>query len=324
MPHHAIGVTMAKILLFGEPMALFTATDYGPLNEVCHFNKSLAGAEINVGIGLVRLGHSVTYITRLGDDPLGHGIIQRLNQEHIDTSLITFDNIYKTGMMMKNIVNVGDPEIAYYRKGSAFSMIDPAIIDTLDLSSYDHLHVTGIPCALSVNCKEATLKLINKAKEDQLTISFDPNLRPSLWTSHKTMVDTINQIVPLTNIILPGISEAKILMGSDQPETIAEHYQALGITTTIIKLGSKGAYVCHNQESFTQPGFKVDNVVDTVGAGDGFAVGVISAFLEGKSMKDIAITANAIGAMQVSVMGDNEGLPNRQQLEAFIAKKTVI
>lgn len=312
---------MARILLFGEPMALFTATTYGSLEDVTQFNKSLAGAEVNVGIGLVRLGHDVTYITHLGDDPLGHGIIHRLNQENIDTSLISFNTTYKTGMMMKNIVENGDPEIAYYRKGSAFSMIDPTIIDTLDLSNYDHLHVTGIPCALSENCKKATLKLVQKAKENHLSISFDPNLRPSLWPSTQVMIDTLNEITPFANIILPGISEAKILMGSDNPEAIANYYQKIGINTTIIKLGSKGAYVHHNGESFIQPGYKVAQVVDTVGAGDGFAVGVISAYLEGKSMTDILIRANAIGAMQVSVMGDNEGLPNRQQLNTFVTNK---
>ena len=76
---------MAKILLFGEPMALFTATEYGSLKDVKTFERSLAGAEINVGIGLVRLGHEVTYLTRLGEDPLGYGISQRLVEENIDT-----------------------------------------------------------------------------------------------------------------------------------------------------------------------------------------------------------------------------------------------
>lgn len=163
---------MAKILLFGEPMALFTATEYGSLEEVKNFERSLAGAEVNVGIGLVRLGHEVTYLTRLGEDPLGYSIRDRLIKENIDTSFISYDPIYKTGMMMKNIVKTGDPETAYYRKGSAFSKMDPSIMDNLDLSAYDLVHVTGIPCALSDNCREATLRLIKKAKECGIKISL--------------------------------------------------------------------------------------------------------------------------------------------------------
>lgn len=59
--------------------------------------------------------------------------------------------------------------------------------------------------------------------------------------------------------------------------------------------------------------------MDTVGAGDGFAVGVLSALLEGLSPEEAAIRGNAIGAIQVSVRSDNEGLPNRAELESFIA-----
>lgn len=311
---------MARILLFGEPMALFTATEYGSLEEVKKFERSLAGAEINVGIGLVRLGHEVTYLTRLGEDPLGRGISQKLIEENIDTSMISYDPIYKTGMMMKNIVKKGDPEIAYYRKGSAFSQVDPSIIDTLNLDQYDLLHVTGIPCALSENCREATMRLVKKAKSSGLKISFDPNLRPLLWTSEKVMIETIHEIAAYADMILPGISEGETLMGSDDPNKIADYYHNMGIKQVIIKLGSDGAFIKSDQECFIQPGYKVENVVDTVGAGDGFAVGMISAVLEGLSLKDASDRANAIGAMQVSVMGDNEGLPTIDQLNAFMNK----
>ncbi|MFQ6861796.1 MAG: sugar kinase [Beduini sp.] len=311
---------MAKILLFGEPMALFTATEYGSLDEVKKFERSLAGAEINVGIGLVRLGHKVTYLTRLGEDPLGHGISQKLIEENIDTSMISYDPIYKTGMMMKNIVEKGDPEIAYYRKGSAFSQMNPSIIDTLNLDQYDLLHVTGIPCALSENCREATMRLVKKAKSSGLKISFDPNLRPLLWTSEKVMIETIHEIAAYADMILPGISEAKTLMGSDDPNRIADYYHQMGIKKVIIKLGSDGAFIKSDQECFIQPGYKVEKVVDTVGAGDGFAVGMISAVLEGLSLKEASDRANAIGAIQVSVMGDNEGLPTIDQLNAFMNK----
>lgn len=309
---------MGKVLLFGEPMTLLTATDYGKLDEVTNFDTSLAGAEVNVSIGLVRLGHHVTYLTRLGNDPFGYSITRRLKHEHIDTSLITYDEEYKTGMMMKNKVKEGDPDIAYYRKGSAFSHINPSIIDTIDLTQYDQIHVTGIPCALTQNCLDTTLKLVKKAKELGIYISFDPNLRPQLWESRKKMISTINQIATYANMILPGISEGKQLMGSDNPKEIAKYYQDLGVQDVIIKIGSKGAYVKTLKEEFIQPGFKVEHVVDTIGAGDGFAVGMISSRLENKSMKEAVIRANAIGAMQVSVVGDNEGLPTMTQLEDYI------
>jgi 2-dehydro-3-deoxygluconokinase len=71
------------------------------------------------------------------------------------------------------------------------------------------------------------------------------------------------------------------------------------------------------------PGFKVDQVVDTVGAGDGFALGVITALLEGKSLESAALRGNAVGAMQVQVLGDNEGYPTREKLLQFYEKQGV-
>ena len=65
---------MGKVLLFGEPMALLISDTAGPLAEAGHFSRAMSGAEVNVSIGLVRLGHEVTYLTRLGDDPFGHYI----------------------------------------------------------------------------------------------------------------------------------------------------------------------------------------------------------------------------------------------------------
>ena len=58
--------------------------------------------------------------------------------------------------------------------------------------------------------------------------------------------------------------------------------------------------------------------VDTVGAGDGFAVGILSAWLEGKEMPDMVDRGNAIGSIQVSVSSDNEGLPTREELDAYM------
>ena len=74
---------MKKILLFGEPMALLTTTSYDSLDEAEMFKKTLAGAEVNVAIGLTRLGHQATYLTVLGDDPWGHYIKSFIKKELI-------------------------------------------------------------------------------------------------------------------------------------------------------------------------------------------------------------------------------------------------
>ena len=72
---------MKKTLLFGEPMALLLADTPGALEGVEHFTRRMSGAEVNVAIGLTRLGFPVEYLTRLGDDPFGHYIEQALYQQ---------------------------------------------------------------------------------------------------------------------------------------------------------------------------------------------------------------------------------------------------
>ncbi|MBU2317994.1 MAG: sugar kinase, partial [Gammaproteobacteria bacterium] len=141
------------------------------------------------------------------------------------------------------------------------------------------------------------------------------NLRPSLWPNQATMVATINEFAFASDIVLPGIEEGKILANSDQPEVIADFYLQRGVKTVIVKLGSKGAYFkTRNGESGTVAGFPVAKVVDTVGAGDSFAVGVISALLDGKTIEQAARRGNLLGSLTVQVRGDSEGLPTRAHL----------
>jgi len=309
---------MKKILLFGEPMTLLTTTEVVSLDEANMFQKSLAGAEVNVAIGLTRLKHQVSYFTVLGDDPWGHYIKQKLKSENIDTSLVFFENKYPSGMMLKNQVSKGDPDIYYYRKGSAFSHIDVSLLDKIDISQYDQLHITGIPLALSQNTKEVSFALAKRAKEAGVYVSYDPNLRPSLWKSEEDMIKTTNEMARYCDMILPGIKEGKILMGSDEPNEIAQYFINMGVKEIVIKLGEAGAFYASQKENFVENGFVVDEVIDTVGAGDGFAVGIISSHIENLNKKAMLTRGNAIGAMQVMTLGDNEGLPNRKQLESFI------
>ena len=116
---------------------------------------------------------------------------------------------------------------------------------------------------------------------------------------------------------MPGLGEAEILTGTARPEAIAEFYLALGAGMVIIKLGERGAFVRTRDFEATVPGVRVEKVVDTVGAGDGFAVGFLSALLEGKSVQDATARGNWIGALVVQVLGDSEGLPVRAQLDAY-------
>lgn len=310
---------MAKVILFGEPMALLIADTVGPLEDVEHFTRAMSGAEVNVAIGLTRLGHDVEYLTKLGDDPFGHYIEKTLVKNKIGTRLISYDSIYRTGIQLKNRVADGsDPHAPYYRKGSAASHITKEDIDKINLNGIDLIHITGIPPAISQSARQATFRLAVRAKENNIFLTFDPNLRPALWEDKETMVEVLNKLSKYADLILPGEEEGEILAGTTDNKEIANFYHNHGVKIVVVKNGSEGAYYSDGNDSGQVSGFKVDRVVDTVGAGDGFAVGVISGIIEGKSMFDSVVRGNAIGAIQVTNVSDNEGLPNREQLSLFL------
>lgn len=309
---------MKKIMLAGEPMGLFIAKEEGPLEAVSTFSAAVAGAEFNVAVGLSRLGHEVGYLTKLGNDPLGKRIVRLMEENAIATDLLSWTDDRPTGFMLKGKAKKGDPDIFYFRKNSAASTISREDIDKIDFSKYGILHITGILPALSETARDASFYLIQKAKENRTMISFDPNIRPQLWPNRETMVSIMNRIAELSDYFLPGVKEAEIMMQSSSPEAIAEYYLSRGVKNVIVKIGKDGAYAANGKESFTCPTYQEERIVDTVGAGDGFAAGILSAVNEGLSLIDAVLRGNAIGTMQLQSEGDNEGLPTRVKLNAFM------
>lgn len=309
---------MSRVVTLGEPMVMFIADEPGPLELANHYTRYIAGAELNVSIGLRRLGHEVIYITRLGEDPLGRYIHNFLGDAGVDTSAITFDMHHSTGFQLKSRALHEDPEVVYFRKNSAASHLTADALERIDFTKVNHVHITGIPLAISDESREVTFALIERAKAANIFLTFDPNLRPSLWSSHVNMVSTVNKAASLCDIVLPGIEEGHLLTGLSGEKEIAHFYHGLGVKGVVVKLGPMGAYIDYNNEQGYVPGFPINDIVDTVGAGDGFAVGVISGLVNGLCIQDAVLEANAIGAMQVMVRGDNEGLPTRATLNTFL------
>ena len=310
---------MAKgLLLAGEPMGLLIAQSEGSLDSVAGFTLAVAGAEFNVATGAARLGHFVSYLTKLGNDPFGTRITNTLTANKIDSSNVLTSDTNTTGFMLKSKVSKGDPEIFYFRKGSAASTLDASDVDKIDFSKFDYVHLTGIFPALTDSTRAAIMALIKKAKELGLFISFDPNLRPQLWPSQEVMVKTLNELASYADLVLPGCGEGKILCGSEDPSKINDFYRSLGARMVVTKLGPDGALVREGDNEYKVPGFIIDKVVDTVGAGDGFACGVITGLMEGLSLEKAVERGAAIGAIQCTFAGDNEGLPTQEQLKEFM------
>ena len=307
------------VITAGEAMALFMAADATPLADVRAFRRATAGAELNVAVGLARLGLRVAYLSAVGEDSLGRHLLDFIASQGIDPRHVRIAAGHPTGFMLKALAAGGaDPQVEYYRRGSAASRLSLADLPPDDWPGARLLHLTGILPALSDSCRELARTLAWRARAAGRLVTFDPNLRPRLWASQAAMVATVNELAAMADVVLPGLAEGRLLTGRETPEDIAAFYLARGASLVIVKLGAAGAYYATVTESGVAAGVPVTHVVDTVGAGDGFATGVISALLEGLAPAAAAARGNAIGARVLGFRGDCDGLPTRAELERML------
>lgn len=303
------------VVTVGEALSLFIARQAGSLEQVLQFDRAPAGAELNVAVGLSRLAHRVGYVSRLGDDSLGHNLLAFMAAQGIDQRCVTLDAGQRTGLMFKTLQTDGqDPRTEYHRRGSAASQMRPDPKVSSYCAGARWLHLTGISPALSNSVRELVFELADQARAAGRRVSFDPNLRPALWPDKSAMIACLNALALRADLVLPGLAEGRLLTGRDTPEGVADFYRERGVAEVVVKLGPEGAYYAGPEGSGTVLPPHVETVVDTVGAGDGFAVGVISALLEGLNLRSAAMRGNAIGARVVQFPGDNDGLPTRPEL----------
>ena len=311
------------VVTFGETMVLFNPETQGPLRYVGTFTKSIGGAESNVAIALARLGHKAGWFSKLGDDEFGRYIKSTVMGEEVDVSRVKKDPKRTTGILFKERFSTVNPNVYYYRKGSAASHLMMEDLDMEYIASAKILHVTGISLALSEEMREAVFYAVKEAKKRGVLISFDPNIRLKLWSKEEAR-ETILEMVKLTDLLFPGKEEAELLLGLTEPEEIADAFLKLGVQTVALKLGKSGCYVKNKETEAFVHGYTVDHPVDTVGAGDGYAAGFLSGYLENLSLTECAQRANAVGAMATLVKGDMEGFPYKDQVEIFMGLKNSI
>jgi len=314
---------MPELVTLGETMAVFNPASSGPLQYISDYKRLIGGAESNVAIGVSRLGHSSGWISRLGSDPFGRFVNNFIRGEGVDTSKVIFDDEYPTGIYFKEIKATGDVTVFYYRKGSAASMMSPADLDEAYIKSAKILHVSGITPALSENCKQTVFRAMEIAKSAGIKVSFDPNIRLKLWNRQKA-ASVLREIAAYADIVLPGIDEGEIIFGVNEPQAVAERFLELGASVVAVKLGKNGAMVVTRDEVIESPAFDAGRVIDTVGAGDAFAAGFLTGVLEGMPLAQVAGLANACGGFATTIVGDVEGLPLRDEIEALINKKRLI
>ena len=302
---------MAEILTFGETMAVMAPSEEGRLSSVSSFSLKIAGAESNTAIGAVRLGHTASWISAVGDDELGRYVTESINKEGVDTSLVKIDKAHRTGLMIKEIVE-DKTTVYYYRENSAASFMSALDIPFDKLSDAKIIHFTGITPVLSKSCREASLALMGWAQENGKLISFDPNIRRKIW-GEVDYIPLLREMLEFSDIALLGLSEAKEIYGIDDVREIAKNILNSGVSVVVIKDGGNGAYCANREEFLFIPPIKC-TPVDSVGAGDGFNAGFLSGILENKSLLEAGRMGAVVGAMATETTGDVNGYPNRDAL----------
>ena len=309
------------LVTFGESMVVFNPQSNRPLRYVNTFEKTVGGAESNVATALAKLNHTVGWFSKLSNDEFGRYLISTIRGEGVDTSRVILDENNSTGIIFKEYYQRSNPNVYYYRKNSAASTISPDDIDEEYIKSAKILHLTGITLALSKSAREAVYKAIEIAKANDVLISFDPNVRLKLWTvdeAKKVLIDIANK----ADIIMPGLDEAELLLGITDKDEVCDYFLNKNAKIVAVKLGADGCYIKTKDQSYLAPGYDVsDMIVDTVGAGDGFAAGFLCGYLDNLSLKEIGEYANGMGAMATLSSGDMTGYPYFDQLMEFIGRK---
>jgi 2-dehydro-3-deoxygluconokinase len=314
---------MMDVVTVGETMVLFVPASVGPLRYAGTFEKTIGGAESNVAIALSRLGHQSGWISRLGQDEFGVYTRNFIRGEGVDTSQVIFDEAYPTAVFFKERQIGQDPKIYFYRKGSAASQLAPADLNEDYISQAKFLHITGILPALSQSCKETVFRVIDIARKHNLTLVFDPNIRLKLWSKVEAG-ETLMEIASRCDIVMPGLEEGEILTGESHPEAIAKRFLEKGAKVVVIKLGERGAYYATAEENEYVAGYPVKQIVDTVGAGDGFAAGFLSGLIRGWSYSEAVRLGNRVGAFALTVAGDVEGYPFWSQVDPLAEKNQIL
>ncbi|BFH61272.1 sugar kinase [Paenibacillus azoreducens] len=307
-----------ELVTFGESMGLFTAQDSRGLEYASTLHKSFGGAESNVAIGVARLGHQAGWFGALGSDPIGTMIYKAIRGEGVDVSRAVINAETPTGLMIRENT-AGKSSVYYYRKFSAASQMQPEQLDAAYIENAKILHVTGITAAISPSALACVERAMDIARGAGVKISFDPNLRLKLWTLEQAR-GVLLRLAEKADYFLPGLDELKLLYNVEEAEAVFEKLSDLN-AVSVIKGGPDLTYVLENGNLTEVPYFKVDQVLDTVGAGDGFCAGFIAGLLNGNTTVEAVRLGNLTGSMVIQAVGDWEALPTWEQVEAKLARK---
>ncbi|WZH37667.1 MAG: sugar kinase [Microbacterium enclense] len=299
---------MAHVLTFGEALATFSV-DAGRPSAI-----AVAGAELNTAVGVSRLGHRATWMSRLGDDAFARLVRETLAAEGIDQAAVRAVPGGKTGLIVKERLSDDVVRSEHYRAGSAAAGLTASDVDGVDLDDVDWLHASCITPSLGEGPREMFERAIRDAAGRGIPVSLDTNHRTQL-IDDAGLRDTVDDVIDHVDTLLCNEDEARVLTGLDDAAAAAAALLSRGPRTVVVKLGRHGALAADAEGLRRTDAVEIPPPHHPVGAGDAFAAGWITAVLEGSPI-DGALRRGAWCAAQVVAdPGDHTGFPTRERLD---------
>jgi 2-dehydro-3-deoxygluconokinase len=298
------------IVCLGEPMLEFNRQADG------RYLAGHGGDTSNCAIAAARQGASVGYLTRLGNDAFGDSFMALWAAEGVDASRVQRDQQANTAIYFVDHAD-GQHRFTYLRAGSAASRMTPQWLPHDYITGAKVLHVSGISQAISESACDTIFQAVAIARAAGVTVSYDTNLRLKLWPLERARAIT-HAAMRDCDIALPGLEDAVLLTGLDDPDAIVDFYLRLGAGTVALTLGKAGTLVATPQRR-ERVAVREVAAVDATAAGDTFDGAFLAEILGGRDPFTATRHANAAAALSTLGFGAVAPMPSRAAVLAFLA-----
>ena len=291
-----------KILCIGEALIDMICTDKGKtLVQGENFLKKPGGAPTNVAAAIAALGGTVELSAKVGNDPFGKQLVEVMEDFGVSTRWMLQDNHYFTTFAFVSLMLDGERDFVFNR--GADGQLTKEEIEVIDLADVSIIHFGSATAFLPGPLQEAYKRLLQKAMEKNIFISFDPNYRHLMFKDNtQTFIDQSWHFLRECDFFKVSDEEAMLITGCGTVKEAADMLLEKTTAVFTITLGKEGALVGINKQTYTVPSIPV-KPVDTTGAGDAF-VGAVLYQLSGKTSAEIA--GLAVSDWQTIILNGNK------------------
>jgi len=272
-----LGFTSTRTVAVGEAMIEMADTGGGT------YRKGFAGDTFNTAWHMSRIPGAdipVSFVTKVGTDQASNAFLAELTADGIDPTHIGRVPDRTMGLYVIDLDGV-ERRFQYWRDTSAARLLaDDETWLSRSLLGAGLIHVSGITLGiLRQDARARLMAALAAARRQGARVSFDPNVRPRLWSSPDETRDALSAMLNVTDIALPSFDDEQALWGDASPRETVARFRAGGVSEVVVKNGSAPVTCWVGEETSDVACPPVDDVCDTSGAGDAFNAGYLAARL---------------------------------------------